>query len=174
MNTSSQGISTGESKTTGRDFLFFLFLLICTTRRVTSSSVQLARRESDAPSQYPQPHVGCCSIRLSLATFPSTHILPHPSTTWKHCAVFLAFFYSAVFYLCGSALYHTSGCHSEEVRIPRGVVRYNAFFISQVSSRCQALDYSWIVVLTVGSLYSTLYYGFYCEPYSIDHSCSVK
>jgi adiponectin receptor len=34
----------------------------------------------------------------------------------------------------------------------------------QVSRRCHALDYSGIVVLTVGSFYTCLYYGFYCEP----------
>ncbi|KAF8221086.1 HlyIII-domain-containing protein [Tricholoma matsutake] len=82
-----------------------------------------------------------------LATFRSTYILPHPSTSWEDSAVFLAFLSSAVFCLSGSALYHTSSCHSEEVSV-----------------RCHALDYSGIVVLTVGSFYTTLYYGFYCEP----------
>ena len=99
-----------------------------------------------------------------LAIFHSTHILPHPSTTWKDSAVFMAFLSSVVFCLSGSAIYHMSGCHSEEVRIPRGVVHYNSYLVFQVSSRCQSLDYSGIVILTVGSFYTTLFYGFYCEP----------
>lgn len=64
-----------------------------------------------------------------LATFRSTYILPHPSTSWEDSAVFLAFLSSAVFCLSGSALYHTSSCHSEEVWITRGAVHQSSYVI---------------------------------------------
>ncbi|CCO27429.1 hypothetical protein BN14_01468 [Rhizoctonia solani AG-1 IB] len=53
---------------------------------------------------------------------------------------------AGVFCLGASALYHTSTCHSPAV-----------------SRRCNALDYSGIIVLTVGSFYPCLHYGFYCD-----------
>ncbi|KAE9408039.1 HlyIII-domain-containing protein [Gymnopus androsaceus JB14] len=68
-------------------------------------------------------------------------------TTWVDSSVCSVFLTSAVFCLCSSAFFHISTCHSEEV-----------------ASRCHALDYSGIVVLTVGSFYPCIYYGFFCEP----------
>lgn len=68
--------------------------------------------------------------------------------TWIDTAVFAVFLCSAVFCLSASALYHTATCHSEKV-----------------SSSCHAFDYSGIVILTVGSFYPCLYYGFYCQKY---------
>ncbi|GLB42330.1 putative channel protein [Lyophyllum shimeji] len=69
-------------------------------------------------------------------------------TTWIDTAAFTIFLCSAVFCLSASALYHTVTCHSEKV-----------------ASSCHALDYSGIVVLTVGSFYPCLYYGFHCQTY---------
>ncbi|CDO70488.1 hypothetical protein BN946_scf184569.g31 [Trametes cinnabarina] len=47
-----------------------------------------------------------------------------------------------------SAFYHTFSMHSEAV-----------------AGRCNALDYAGIVVLTVGSFFPPMYYGFFCEPH---------
>jgi len=68
--------------------------------------------------------------------------------TWMDTAVFNVFLFSAVFCLCASALYHTASCHSEEI-----------------SSSCHALDYSGIIILTAGSFYPSLYYGFHCQKF---------
>ncbi|KAF8068892.1 hemolysin-III related-domain-containing protein [Lyophyllum atratum] len=72
----------------------------------------------------------------------------HLGATWIDTAVFSVFLCSAVFCLSASAFYHTATCHSEKV-----------------SSSCHALDYSGIVILTVGSFYPSLYYGFHCQAY---------
>ncbi|THV04688.1 HlyIII-domain-containing protein [Dendrothele bispora CBS 962.96] len=81
------------------------------------------------------------------ATVNSTSLISHP-TSWTDSVMFSIFLLSAVFCLLASALYHTLTCHSQEV-----------------AARCHAFDYSGIVVLTVGSFYPCLYYGFYCEPH---------
>ncbi|KAF9467870.1 hemolysin-III related-domain-containing protein [Collybia nuda] len=89
---------------------------------------------------------GAVLFMYILATYRESHVQTHPGTTWIDAAVIAVFLSSAVFCLSASAFYHTSTCHSEKV-----------------SSRCHALDYSGIVILTVGSFYPSLYYGFYCE-----------
>ncbi|ETW77954.1 hypothetical protein HETIRDRAFT_325724 [Heterobasidion irregulare TC 32-1] len=81
-----------------------------------------------------------------LCTFDSAHLSTYQSVSWADYAVFVIFLSSAVFCLFGSALFHMSTAHSEEV-----------------SARCHAFDYSGIIVLTVGSFYPCIYYGFYCE-----------
>ncbi|KAJ3764084.1 hemolysin-III related-domain-containing protein [Lentinula raphanica] len=81
-----------------------------------------------------------------LASVRSTHLIQHP-TTWIDSVVISIFLVSATFCLCASALFHVSTCHSEKI-----------------STHCHALDYSGIVVLTVGSFYPCVYYGFFCEP----------
>ncbi|KAJ7741413.1 hemolysin-III related-domain-containing protein [Mycena maculata] len=82
-----------------------------------------------------------------LATFHQTYLKQYAATTWADSAVIVVFLSSAIFCLGASAFFHTSTCHSEEV-----------------SSRCHALDYSGIVILTVGSFYPSLYFGFFCQP----------
>ncbi|KAF9010184.1 hemolysin-III related-domain-containing protein [Cyathus striatus] len=90
---------------------------------------------------------GAALFIFFLATFHQQYIQPHAVTTWMDSAVFTVFLSSAVFCMASSAMYHTSGCHSEEV-----------------ATRCHAYDYSGIVVLTVGSFYPCIYYGFFCQP----------
>jgi len=81
------------------------------------------------------------------ATFYGSYIKSFtPVATWHDSAVFLVFLLSAAVCLFSSALYHTSGCHSEKV-----------------ASRCHAYDYSGIIILTVGSFYPAIYYGFFCH-----------
>ncbi|KAG2139461.1 hemolysin-III related-domain-containing protein [Suillus cothurnatus] len=82
-----------------------------------------------------------------LVTFRGQYILTYSTTTWLDTSVFAIFLLSAVFCLTASAMFHTATCHS-----------------AQVSTQCHALDYSGIVILTVGSFVPCLYYGFYCEP----------
>ncbi|KAG8721112.1 hypothetical protein FRC08_015606 [Ceratobasidium sp. 394] len=72
----------------------------------------------------------------------------HESVTWHDPAGFGIFLASAVFCMGASALFHTANCHSPPV-----------------AKRCHMLDYTGIVVLTVGSFYPCVYYGFYCDPY---------
>ncbi|KAF9066808.1 hemolysin-III related-domain-containing protein [Rhodocollybia butyracea] len=76
-----------------------------------------------------------------LATTKSKYLADYP-TTWLDTTVFL------VFCLCSSAIFHVSTCHSEKI-----------------TNQCHAFDYSGIVVLTVGSFYPCVYYGFFCEPH---------
>lgn len=83
-----------------------------------------------------------------LLTFNTSYFIPHEDVSWADHAVFMAFLSSAAFCLFCSAFFHTSSSHSKEV-----------------SARCNALDYSGIIVLILGSTYPCLYYGFFCEPY---------
>ncbi|TRM63569.1 hemolysin-III related-domain-containing protein [Schizophyllum amplum] len=78
-----------------------------------------------------------------IVTFPS-YIRRFPEATWIDVAVACVFLSSAVFCLSASAFYHAASSHSYSV-----------------ARRCHALDYSGVVVLTVGSFYPSLYYGFY-------------
>ncbi|KAJ7359149.1 hemolysin-III related-domain-containing protein [Mycena albidolilacea] len=82
----------------------------------------------------------------SLATFRETYLKQYP-TTWADSATIAVFLSSAIFCLAASAFYHASTCHSEEV-----------------ATRCHALDYSGIVILTVGSFYPCLHFAFFCHP----------
>ncbi|KAJ7073528.1 hemolysin-III related-domain-containing protein [Mycena belliarum] len=90
---------------------------------------------------------GAVLFAYFLATFDETQLKQYTGTTWADHAVLVVFLSSAIFCLSASAFYHTSGCHSEKV-----------------ASRCHALDYSGIVVLTVGSFYPALHFGFFCQP----------
>ncbi|KAF7344521.1 ADIPOR-like receptor SPBC12C2.09c [Mycena sanguinolenta] len=77
--------------------------------------------------------------------FTSVYAYLHNETDFAVIAVFLS---SAIFCLSASAFFHTSTCHSEEV-----------------ATRCHALDYSGIVILTVGSFYPALHFAFFCQPF---------
>ncbi|KAJ7266890.1 hemolysin-III related-domain-containing protein [Mycena haematopus] len=88
------------------------------------------------------------SFAYCLATFDETYLKQYSSTTWTDSAVIAVFLSSAIFCLSASAFFHTSTCHSEEV-----------------ATRCHALDYSGIVVLTVGSFYPALRFAFFCHPF---------
>jgi len=91
-----------------------------------------------------------------LTTTKYTHLAHYP-TNWLDSAVFSVFLASAVFCLCSSAVFHISTCHSKKI-----------------CSQCHAFDYSGIVVLTVGSFYPCLYYGFFCEPrYQVLYIASI-
>ncbi|GAW05141.1 hypothetical protein LENED_006978 [Lentinula edodes] len=81
-----------------------------------------------------------------LTTAHSTHLVHYP-IAWIDSVVISVFLVSATFCLCASAFFHVSTCHSEKI-----------------ATHCHALDYSGIVVLTVGSFYPCIYYGFFCEP----------
>ncbi|KAJ7240449.1 hemolysin-III related-domain-containing protein [Mycena rebaudengoi] len=89
---------------------------------------------------------GAALFAYFLVTFDETYLKQYPGATWADSLVFMVFLSSAIFCMSASAFYHTSTCHSE-----------------RVASRCHALDYSGIVVLTVGSFYPALYYGFFCS-----------
>ncbi|KIK68606.1 hypothetical protein GYMLUDRAFT_68456 [Collybiopsis luxurians FD-317 M1] len=82
-----------------------------------------------------------------LTTANSAHLIRYP-ISWIDSAVFSVFLASAVFCLFSSAFFHISTCHSKET-----------------FNWCHAFDYSGIVILTVGSFYPCLYYGFFCEPH---------
>ncbi|KAH8113970.1 HlyIII-domain-containing protein [Phellopilus nigrolimitatus] len=72
----------------------------------------------------------------------------YPTATWIDSTMFSVFLCSAVFCLTSSACYHLAEAHSEHVY-----------------KRCNALDYSGIVVLIVGSFFPEIYYIFFCEPH---------
>ncbi|TFK26591.1 HlyIII channel protein [Coprinopsis marcescibilis] len=82
-----------------------------------------------------------------LASFYPAYVSVHSETTWQDKLVVNIFLLSAIFCLFGSALFHTSICHSREV-----------------ATRCHALDYTGIVVLIVGSFFPSIYYGYFCRP----------
>ncbi|CAE6427761.1 unnamed protein product [Rhizoctonia solani] len=81
----------------------------------------------------------------------------YTNLTWHDPAGFILSLMAGVFCLGASALYHTATCHSPSV-----------------SKRCHALDYSGIIVLTVGSFYPCLRYGFFCDPqYQVIYSIGI-
>jgi len=82
-----------------------------------------------------------------LRTFSNSYFKAYDDISWADHAVFAVFLSSAAFCLLCSAFYHMSSSHSKHV-----------------AARCNALDYSGIVALILGSCYPCLYYGFYCEP----------
>jgi len=85
-----------------------------------------------------------------LLTFNTSYMKSHQDVSWADHAVFVAFLSSAAFCLFCSAFYHMSSCHSKDV-----------------ATRCNALDYSGIIVLIVGTSYPCFYYGFFCKPHYI-------
>lgn len=100
-------------------------------------------------------------------TAHSTHLVHYP-IAWIDSVVISVFLVSATFCLCASAFFHVSTCHSEKVRTHvcfhcPPLISVDGF-IQQIATHCHALDYSGIVVLTVGSFYPCIYYGFFCEP----------
>lgn len=90
----------------------------------------------------------CVLFVFFLLTFNASYMKSHEDVSWADRAVFAAFLSSAAFCLFCSAFYHMSSCHSKDV-----------------ATRCNALDYSGIIVLIVGSVYPCLYYGFFCDPH---------
>ncbi|KAF8600652.1 HlyIII-domain-containing protein [Ceratobasidium sp. AG-I] len=70
----------------------------------------------------------------------------YTTLTWHDPVGFSLALLAGVFCLGASSLFHTANCHSPNV-----------------SKRCNALDYSGIIVLTVGSFYPSLHYGFFCD-----------
>ncbi|KAI0078360.1 HlyIII-domain-containing protein [Panus rudis PR-1116 ss-1] len=92
--------------------------------------------------------IGAILFVWFLITFQQTYIARYEGTSWLDTSVFAIFLTSAVICLLFSASYHTFDAHSEEVSV-----------------KCHALDYSGIVVLTLGSFFPCIYYGFYCDPH---------
>ncbi|KAH9975846.1 hemolysin-III related-domain-containing protein [Lactifluus volemus] len=70
--------------------------------------------------------------------------------SWADRFMFSGFLLSVIFCLSCSAIFHTSQSHSK-----------------QVTARCNAFDYSGIIVHILGAWYPTFYYGFYCESHYI-------
>ncbi|KAI0763120.1 HlyIII-domain-containing protein [Trametes elegans] len=91
---------------------------------------------------------GAVLFAAFLLSFRQVYFVHYDSTMWADMAVFVIFLCAAIFCLFSSAFYHTFSAHSEAV-----------------AGRCNALDYTGIVVLIVGSFYPCIYYGFYCDPH---------
>ncbi|KAF8334218.1 hemolysin-III related-domain-containing protein [Cantharellus anzutake] len=85
-------------------------------------------------------------VFLGIGTYPY-FLATHASVTWKDVASILIFLCAAVFCLLSSAVFHCVSCHSR-----------------QVAKRCNALDYTGIISLIVGSFFPSLHFGFFCEP----------
>ncbi|KAG7096037.1 hypothetical protein E1B28_006718 [Marasmius oreades] len=98
---------------------------------------------------------GVLSLYFMVTVNPSQ--LTSGRTTWVDSAVFSIFFASATFCLLSSAAWHTATAHKSP----------------EVCSRCNALDYVGIIVLTVGSFCPLLYYGFFCEPETLSLYSSI-
>lgn len=93
---------------------------ICIMRQVTSFTPDLApTRLMPFPTVAVNIHShlwGAVLFAYFCGTFYSSYIKPFtPVATWHDSAVFLIYLLSAVVCLFSSALYHTSGCHSEKV-----------------------------------------------------------
>jgi len=94
-------------------------------------------------------HLYACVLFLFfLLTFNASYMNSREDVSWADRTVFVVFLSSAAFCLFCSAFFHMSSSHSKDV-----------------ATRCNALDYSGIIVLIIGSFYPCLYYGFFCEPY---------
>ncbi|PPQ75594.1 hypothetical protein CVT24_010900 [Panaeolus cyanescens] len=104
----------------------------------------------------------------SLFTVYPTYIHHHDHTSWVDVVILGVFLLSATLCLAASAFYHTSCCHSKEVRKLHGFIFRELILPEssqlQVSTRCHAFDYSGIIVLIVGSFFPSIYYGFWCQP----------
>ena len=102
-----------------------------------------------------------------IATNSSTYLSAHAeATTWIDTAVFSIFLSAAIFCFVCSAGYHMATCHSKAVRrndSTSRVVRGPELNV-KVHEYCHSFDYSGIVVLTVGSFYPCIYYGFFYQP----------
>ncbi|CEL54445.1 adiponectin receptor [Rhizoctonia solani AG-1 IB] len=72
----------------------------------------------------------------------------YTTLTWQDRVVFRLALVAAIFCLVMSALFHTAVCHSPNV-----------------AKKCNALDYTGIIVVSVGTFYPTLHYGFFCDYY---------
>ncbi|KAJ7069531.1 HlyIII-domain-containing protein [Mycena amicta] len=90
---------------------------------------------------------GALLFAYFLATVQEVHLAQYP-TTWLDSMMLGIFLASAIFCLMTSATFHTVMCHSREV-----------------AAQCIALDYSGIIILTVGSFYPALHFGFFCHPH---------
>ncbi|KAF7299704.1 Hemolysin-III channel protein Izh2 [Mycena chlorophos] len=82
-----------------------------------------------------------------LATLHNVELKEFP-TTWMDSFMLVVFLSSAIFCLMTSATFHTASCHSQKV-----------------AGRCLTMDYAGIVILTVGSFYPAVHFGFYCHPH---------
>lgn len=111
---------------------------------------------------------GAIVFAYFLSTYYQNYVEVHAMATWKDAAVFAIFLSAAIICLMASAFYHTSGCHSKEVRIQH-VSHFRPaktlFASHQAATYCHAYDYSGIIILIVGSFFPSIYYGFYCEPH---------
>ncbi|CAE6524561.1 unnamed protein product [Rhizoctonia solani] len=95
-----------------------------------------------------QTHLfGALGLLYLLYNIPDTQA-GYTTLTWQDHAAFVVSLLAAIFCLASSALFHTANCHSESV-----------------SKKCNALDYTGIIVVSVGSFYPTLHYGFFCDYY---------
>ncbi|KAF8916503.1 hemolysin-III related-domain-containing protein [Mucidula mucida] len=83
-----------------------------------------------------------------LITLYPNYFDAYPNATWADVLVFSVFLFSAMFCLAASAFFHTATCHSQEM-----------------ATRCVVFDYSGIVTLILGSMYGSIYYGFFCHPH---------
>ncbi|VDC00118.1 unnamed protein product [Peniophora sp. CBMAI 1063] len=92
--------------------------------------------------------LGALLFAVFLLTVDSAHLTEHETVSLADRLVFAIFLSAAVFCLGSSAFYHTCCVHSQKV-----------------ATRCNALDYSGIVVLIVGSFFPCIYYAFYCKPH---------
>ncbi|KAI9351415.1 hemolysin-III related-domain-containing protein [Obelidium mucronatum] len=82
---------------------------------------------------------------IILEIYTRYFILIPNDAEWSDYVVFAGFHLSAVFCLTMSASFHLFCCHSQRVQ-----------------RNCMKCDYVGIVVLIVGSMLATMYYGFYC------------
>jgi len=91
--------------------------------------------------------IGAALFIFLTMTFNSSYLAGYPRASRIDTLVFAIFLICAIFCFLCSTIYHTATCHSEAV-----------------SAHCHAFDYAGIVVLTVGSFFPCIYYGFFCQP----------
>ena len=116
-------------------------------------------------SQYPQSFLGRHTLHLPLIG------LQRPHTLWivlvRHCCILYLSILRSVLYVSKCLLPHSN------LPLKGGTLKsyhptYHGPELSvdlQVSSSYHMFDYSGIIILTVGSFYPSLYYGFHCKSF---------
>jgi adiponectin receptor len=116
---------------------------------------------SSVRSEYTQPYVGGGVVHLLSGNLPSqAGTISHQLEGFGGFVHFFSIGYLLPLRKCDLSYFVLPLKRSH----PCSICCFHRIYCIQVSSRCHVFDYTGIVVLTVGSFYPCLYYGFFCEP----------
>jgi hypothetical protein len=120
----------------------------------TTQSISTRTCGAQSFSRTSAPHFTALTSRPSLRLLPGTTPLSSSFSCCLRLRVFLRVHYT----IHRDAIHRRSG-HFHVAALS------DLSMLIKVASRCHAYDYSGIIILTVGSFYPALYYGFFCHLY---------